>query len=63
MASLTEIEREVLRGIVAGCSARQIAIDLDLPVADVGKHKASLLRKLNSASTADLVRVGIYADC
>lgn len=61
-SSLDDMEQEILREIVAGSSLKQIALKLDLQLAQVEMQKASLMRKLNATTTADLVRVGIYAD-
>lgn len=61
-ASLNELEHGVLREIVAGSSLQQIAMKFDLELAQVEIRKTSLLGKLNATSTADLVRIGIYAE-
>lgn len=61
-ATLIETEHDILKGIVAGSSLKQIALKLGLSLAQAETQKASMMRKLNAASTADLVRVGIYAD-
>jgi FixJ family two-component response regulator len=56
------MEQEILREIVAGSSLKQVALKLDLQLAQVETQRASLMRKLNATTTADLVRVGIYAE-
>lgn len=59
---LDDMERGILTEIVAGSSLKQIALKLGLQLRQVETQKASLMRKLKAASTADLVRVGIYAE-
>lgn len=58
---LNPVEREVLRGIVAGASNWSIASDLDITAQAVARHRESIMRKLDARVTADVVRVGIYA--
>jgi len=52
-------EYEVLRQIVAGRSVTEIAAALSVSVKTVSTHKAHILRKLNLAGTAELVRYAI----
>jgi len=53
---LTAREREVLAYVVAGYSSREIATALRLVVYTVENHRASIMRKLEVRSVADLVR-------
>lgn len=56
-AHLTPREREVLAYVVAGCSSREVAGTLGLVVYTVENHRASIMRKLEVRSVADLVRL------
>jgi FixJ family two-component response regulator len=61
VAQLREDERTMLRHIVAGWSRAESAARLGLDPHQFEKRRAGLLAKLNASSTADAVRVGIYA--
>jgi FixJ family two-component response regulator len=54
--TLTRREREVLEYVVGGALNKQIAWDLGLSVITVKLHRASVMRKMNASSLADLVR-------
>ena len=56
---LTSREREVLRGIAAGRTNRQIAHQLFLSIKTVETHRARIMHKLDFHTTADLVRYAI----
>jgi FixJ family two-component response regulator len=56
LALLTQRERQVLDLIVAGESNKRIALQLDLSLKTVEFHRANVMRKLNAASLADLMR-------
>ena len=58
---LTAREFDVLRGIVRGDSCKSIGRALGISPRTVEIHRANIRRKLFAASTADLVRIGIYA--
>ena len=47
--------------IVDGYSLMKIADDLGLPLEETVRTKAGLMRKLEATTTADLVRIGLYA--
>jgi two-component system, NarL family, response regulator NreC len=57
--SLTPREREVVRMIAEGNSARTIASLLGLSVKTVEAHKFNLMRKLDIHNTAQLVTYAI----
>jgi DNA-binding NarL/FixJ family response regulator len=59
LASLTPREREVLQGIAAGRSAKEIAGDLHVSERTVETHRAALMRKLGVHKTGQLVRIAI----
>lgn len=61
-SSLDDTEQSILREIVAGSSLRQIALKLGLQLSQVETLRATLMEKLHASSTADLVRIGIYAE-
>jgi FixJ family two-component response regulator len=54
--TLTSREREILAHVVAGKLNKQIAFDLDIGERTVKAHRASIVRKLQVRSLADLVR-------
>jgi two-component system response regulator NreC len=53
---LAQWEIEVLRMLARGCTNRQIAETLGVPVGTVEKHRASLMIKLGVSSRVELVR-------
>ncbi|HDR8920050.1 response regulator transcription factor [Burkholderia vietnamiensis] len=53
---LTRREREVLAHVVSGALNKQIASQLGLSLITVKQHRASVMRKMNASSLADLVR-------
>lgn len=59
--ALSEDERVILRGILAGESQAAIASRLELERAEALALRQLLLRKLGASSTADAVRIAIYA--
>ena len=58
---LSARELEVLMGLVQGASNKAIGRTLGISPRTVEIHRANLKRKLGAVSTADLVRIGIYA--
>jgi DNA-binding NarL/FixJ family response regulator len=54
--SLSERELEVLRMICRGCKPQEIADTLSLSVKTVGTYRERILRKMDMASNAELVR-------
>lgn len=61
LAKLTEREREVLAGIIAGNPNKTVAYDLDISPRTVEVHRASIMTKMEARSLADLVRMAISA--
>ena len=55
--ALSEREREVWLRVARGQLNKQIAFDLGIVERTVKLHRASTMRKLRAASTADLVRI------
>lgn len=62
LEQLTEREREVLNGIVAGESNRQIASRLKLSEKTIEFHRAKVMRKMEAGSLAELTRKVVLAD-
>lgn len=58
MAALTPREREVLVHVVAGRLNKQIAFDLGTVEKTIKFHRASIMKKLQVRTIADLVRFG-----
>ena len=58
MAALTPREREVLGHVVAGRLNKQIAFDLGTVEKTIKFHRASIMKKLQVRTIADLVRFG-----
>lgn len=59
LASLTEREREVLVGIVAGESNPQLAAQLGLSLQTVNSHRVNLMEKLGACDVASLTRLAL----
>ena len=59
--SLTPRERDVLNGIVAGGSNKDIASQLGISVRTVEIHRGNMMSRLSARSTSDAVRIGLYA--
>lgn len=57
--SLTARQREVVKLVAEGCSAKQIAASLDISVRTAEAHKANALEALGFTSTAELVQYAI----
>ncbi len=56
-AQITDREREVLRLVVKGNSAKEIAEQLSISHRTVETHRQNLIRKLGAKNSADLVRL------
>ena len=59
---LTERERQVLSGVVAGLATKTIAYDLDISPRTVEVHRASVMSKMQAKSLPELVRMAMAAD-
>lgn len=61
LEALSERERQVLEGLVAGHPNKTIAYDLDLSPRTVEVHRANLMIKMGANSLSDLVRMALLA--
>ena len=59
MASLSNRERDVLGGLVAGRANKQIAFDLGISPRTVEIYRANLMVKMHAGSLSDLVRMAL----
>jgi two-component system, LuxR family, response regulator FixJ len=61
LASLSNREREVLDGLVAGYPNKTIAYDLGISPRTVEIYRANVMSKMKAASLSDLVRMALVA--
>jgi len=61
LAALSNRERDVLNGLVAGHANKQIAFDLGISPRTVEIYRANLMTKMQAASLSDLVRMALVA--
>jgi len=61
VASLSERERQVLRLLALGSSAKEVAAHLSISVKTVETHRARLCAKVATHSVADLTRLAVRA--
>ncbi|HEY7300999.1 MAG TPA: response regulator FixJ [Xanthobacteraceae bacterium] len=61
LAALSNRERDVLQGLVAGRANKQIAFDLGISPRTVEIYRANLMTKMQAASLSNLVRMAIIA--
>jgi two-component system, LuxR family, response regulator FixJ len=61
LAALSNRERDVLDGLVAGQANKQIAFDLGISPRTVEIYRANLMTKMAAASLSDLVRMALIA--
>ena len=61
IAALSNRERDVLGGLVAGRANKQIAYDLGISPRTVEIYRANLMDKMHAASLSDLVRMALIA--
>jgi two-component system response regulator FixJ len=62
LAMLSNRERDVLNGLVAGQANKQIAFDLGISPRTVEIYRANLMDKMKAASLSDLVRMALIAE-
>jgi two-component system, LuxR family, response regulator FixJ len=60
-ATLSPREREVLEGLVGGKPNKVIAYDLGISVRTVEVHRARMLERLGTRSTAEAIRLAVMA--
>ncbi|HWN51293.1 MAG TPA: response regulator [Xanthobacteraceae bacterium] len=61
MAKLSPRERQVLDGLVAGRSTKQMAYDLGISARTVEVHRARMLARLGTHSLAEAIRLAVLA--
>ncbi|MGE4255692.1 MAG: response regulator FixJ [Xanthobacteraceae bacterium] len=61
LASLSNRERQVLDGLVAGQPNKTIAYNLDISPRTVEIYRANLMTKMNASSLSELVRMALVA--
>ena len=61
LAALSNREREVLQGLVAGHANKRIAFDLGISPRTVEIYRAYLMTKMQAASLSDLVRMALIS--
>lgn len=61
LEQLTERERQVLSGVVAGLPNKSIAYDLDISPRTVEVHRANVMAKMQARSLPQLVRMALAA--
>jgi FixJ family two-component response regulator len=61
VATLSVREMDVLRELVNGASNKEMALILGISPRTVEIHRGNVMRKLNASSTADAVRIGLFA--
>ena len=61
LAALSNRERDVLEGLVAGRANKQIAFDLGISPRTVEIYRANLMTKMQASSLSDLVRMALVA--
>jgi two-component system, LuxR family, response regulator FixJ len=61
LAALSNRERDVLGGLVAGRANKQIAFELNISPRTVEIYRANLMKKMQAQSLSDLVRMAVIA--
>jgi two-component system response regulator FixJ len=62
LATLSNRERDVLDGLVAGRANKQIAFDLGISARTVEVYRANLMTKMQAGSLSDLVRMAVITE-
>ena len=62
VAALSQRERQVLEGLVAGRANKVIAYDLGISPRTVEVYRANLMTKMRASSLSELVRMSLLAD-
>jgi two-component system, LuxR family, response regulator FixJ len=61
VTSLTPRERQVMEGLIAGLSNKQIARDYDISPRTIEVYRANVMTKMQAGSLSELVRLAIRA--
>ena len=61
LAALSNRERDVLKGLVAGHANKQGAYDLGISPRTIENYRANLMIKMQAASLSDLARMALIA--
>ena len=61
LAGLSQRERDVLSGLIAGRANKQIAYDLGISPRTVEIYRANLMNKMQAGSLSELVRMALVA--
>lgn len=61
LAALSNRERDVLKGLVAGHANKQIAYDLGISPRTIENYRANLMIKMQAGGLSDLVRMALIA--
>jgi len=61
LAALSNRERDVLTGLLAGRANKQIAYDLGISPRTVEIYRANLMNKMHAGSLSELVRMALFA--
>ena len=61
LAALSNRERDVLKGLVAGHANKQIAYDFGISPRTIENYRANLMIKMQAGSLSDLVRMALIA--
>jgi two-component system response regulator FixJ len=61
LASLSERERQVLQGLVAGHANKVIAFNLGISPRTVEVYRANLMTKMQAKSLSELIRMALLA--
>ena len=61
VAALSSVESQLLAWLVMGAGAQEIAVRLGMTAKRAAAVRRQMMKKLNARSSADAVRIGIYA--
>lgn len=59
MNSLTKREKQVMNLVVEGKLNKQIAYDLNISISTVEVHRANVMRKMETKSLAELIKINL----
>jgi two-component system response regulator FixJ len=61
VASLSPRERQVMEGLIAGLSNKQIAREYDISPRTIEVYRANVMTKMQAGSLSELVRLAVRA--